>query len=117
MLNIPSLPFISTRDQTGLSIIFFSSNWGIKEIVFNWLRAVEGAKPKYAPEGRRVRIHCFAGLQSAKEIGIDRSIVDRWMTSFGSRQVGIASGDSASTATLLVLDKDDTNGAYHMFCC
>ena len=77
MLNIPSLPFIKTSDQTGLSMIFFSTNCVIKEAVFVWLRAVEGARPKYAPEGKRVRIHCFAGLQSAKDIGIDRLMLGR----------------------------------------
>jgi hypothetical protein len=77
MLNIPSLPFINTSDQTGLSMIPLSINCVIKETVFVWLRALDGARPKYAPEGKRVRIHCFAGLQSAKEIGMDRLIVGR----------------------------------------
>jgi hypothetical protein len=97
MLNMPSLPFINTRDHTGVLITFFSIICIIKETVFVWLRTVEAAKPKYAPDGRRVLTHCFAGLQSAKEIGIDRLIVGRWMMSFGSRQVGTDNGDSAST--------------------
>jgi hypothetical protein len=77
MLNIPSLPFTKTSDQTGLSMISFSISCVIKETVFVWLKAVDGARPKYAPEGKRVRIHCFAGLQSAKEMGMDRLIVGR----------------------------------------
>jgi hypothetical protein len=70
------------------------------DVVLVWLSAVEGAKPRYAPDGSRLRIHCFAGLQSAKDADIDCLIVGRWITSVGSRHVGTVSGDSASTSNV-----------------
>lgn len=73
-------------------MIFFSSSCGISDFEFVWLSDADGARPRYAPDGKRVRIHCVAGLQCANANGTGSFTIGKWTRSVGLRQVGKDNG-------------------------